>query len=129
MRQHAHDLARRPGSLAEHTFQGFSTSVWEGNQLTITTTHLKANYHRRNEVPSSDQRTSTEHWARYGAILTIITVVEDPVFFTETLVRSRSWVLIGYKCRVYCEYVTELPPVTEDSVPHHLPGTNPNLTI
>jgi len=79
-----------PPEYAEHTFQGFSTGVWEGNQLTITTTHLKANYHRRNEVPSSDQRTVTEHWARHGDLLTVITVVDDPVFFTEPLVRSQS---------------------------------------
>ena len=124
------DGRARPPAHAEHTFQGFSTGVWEGNQLTITTTHLKANYHRRNEVPSSDRRTLTEHWARHGDILTIITVVEDPVFFTEPLVRSQSWVLDpGQQVpQFYCEYVTELPPVTEDSVPHHLPGTNPNLT-
>ncbi len=42
-----------PPAYAEHTFQGFSTGVWDGNQLTITTTHLKENYHRRNEVPAA----------------------------------------------------------------------------
>ena len=119
-----------PPEWAEHTFQGFSTGVWEGNQLTITTTHLKANYHRRNEVPSSDKRTLVEHWVRHGDILTIITWVDDPVYFTEPLVRSQSWYLDPAQQvpQFYCEYVTELPPVTEDSVPHYLPGTNPNLT-
>ena len=119
-----------PPAYAEHTFQGFSTGVWEGNQLTITTTHLKENYHRRNEVPASDQRTVTEHWFRHGDILTVVTDVDDPVFFTEPLVRSQNWFLDpGQQVpQFYCEYVTELPPVTEDSVPHHLPGTNQNLT-
>ena len=116
-----------PPAHAEHTFQGFSTGVWEGNRLTITTTHLKGNYHRRNGVPSSDQRTVTEHWMRHGGILTVVTSVDDPVFFTEPLVRSQSWFLDpGQQVSMfYCQYVTELPPVTEDSIPHHLPGENP----
>ncbi len=119
-----------PPDYAEHTFQGFSTGVWEGNELTITTTHLKANYHRRNEVPSSDRRTLVEHWVRHGDLLTVVTWVDDPVYFTEPLVRSQSWLLDpGQQVpQFYCEYVTELPPVTEDSVPNYLPGTNPNLT-
>jgi hypothetical protein len=124
------DGRAHPPAYAEHTFQGFSTGMWEGNQLTITTTHLKENYHRRNEVPASDERTVTEHWIRHGDILTVVTVVDDPVFFTEPLVRSQNWFLDpGQQAPMfYCEYVTELPPVTEDSVPHHLPGRNPNLT-
>jgi hypothetical protein len=119
-----------PPEYAEHTFQGFSTGVWNGNQLTITTTHLKENYHRRNEVPASDRRTVTEHWMRHGDILTVVTVVDDPAFFTEPLVRSQNWFLDpGQQAPMfYCEYVTELPPVTEDSIPHHLPGQNSNLT-
>lgn len=121
------DGREHPPAYAEHTFQGFSTGVWNGNRLTITTTHLKTNYHRRNGVPSSDQRTFTEHWMRHGGILTVVTVVDDPVFFTEPLVRSQNWFLDPGQqvSQSYCEYVTELPPVTEDSIPHHLPGQNP----
>ena len=124
------DGRSHPPEYAEHTFQGFSTGVWDGNQLTITTTHLKANYHRRNEVPSSDKRTLVEHWARHGDFLTVITWVDDPVYFTEPVVRSQSWYLDPSQQvpQAYCEYVTELPPVTADSIPHYLPGTNPNLT-
>src|SRR5574342_251889 len=55
-----HDMARtiyldgrpHPPEEAAHTWQGFSTGVWEGNMLTITTTHLKENYLRRNGVPA-----------------------------------------------------------------------------
>jgi hypothetical protein len=124
------DGRAHPPPHAEHTFQGFSTGKWEGNRLTITTTHLKANYHRRNEIPSSDRRTATEHWIRHGDLLTVVTVVDDPVYFTEPLVRSQNWLLDpGQQVpQFYCEYVTELPPVTEDSIPHHLPGRNQNLT-
>jgi hypothetical protein len=51
-------------------------------------------------------------------------------YFTEPLVRSQNWFLDpGQQVpQFYCEYVTELPSVTADSVPHYLPGTNPNLT-
>jgi hypothetical protein len=124
------DGRSHPPEYAEHTFQGFSTGVWDGNQLTVTTTHLKENYYRRNEVPASSERTVTEHWIRHGDILTVVTVEDDPVFFTEPLVRSQNWYLDPSQ-RVnpfYCEYVTELPPVTEDSIPHHLPGENEDLT-
>jgi len=124
------DGRAQPPAHAEHTFQGFSTGVWNGNRLTITTTHLKENYHRRNGVPSSDKRTVTEHWMRHGDILTVVTVVDDPAFFTEPLVRSQNWFLDPGQqvSQFYCEYVTELPTVTEDSIPHHLPGENPYVT-
>jgi hypothetical protein len=82
-----------PPADALHTFQGFSTGVWEGNMLTVTTTHLKTNYLRRNGLPRSDQATLTEHWTRHGEYLTITTLIEDPVFLTEPLVRSDNWYL------------------------------------
>ena len=117
-----------PPENAPHTWQGFSTGVWEGNMLTVTTTHLKTNYLRRNGVPRSDKATAIEHWLRHGDYLTVVTVIEDPVFLTEPLVRSDNWYLDpGQHIGVFgCEYAPELPrPV--GSVPHHLPGTNPYL--
>jgi hypothetical protein len=117
-----------PPDNAPHTWQGFSTGVWEGNTLTITTTHLKENYLRRNGLPRSDQAVLTEHWTRHRDYLTIVTVVEDPVFLTEPFVRSDNWFLDpGQRLAIFgCEYATEVPkPV--GTVPHHLPGTNANL--
>jgi hypothetical protein len=124
------DGRARPPAFAEHTFQGFSTGVWDGNMLVITTTHLKTNYYRRNGVPSSDLRTVTEYWARHGEFLTVITVVDDPVFLTEPLVRSQNWYLDpGQQLPMfYCEYAPEVPGPTPDAVPNHLPGKNPFLT-
>ena len=117
-----------PPADALHTFQGFSTGVWEGNMLTVTTTHLKTNYLRRNGLPRSDQATLTEHWTRHGEYLTITTVIEDPVFLTEPLVRSDNWYLDpGQHIGIFgCEYAAEVPRPA-GTVPHHLPGTNPNL--
>ena len=79
--------------------------------LNISTTHLKENYIRRNGIPASDTRTFTEHWVRHGNYLTVQTVITDPVFLTEPLVRSQTWVLdptqqLG---RDICETVPEVP--------------------
>jgi hypothetical protein len=117
-----------PPEYANHTWQGFSTAVWEGNMLTITTTHLKENYMRRNGVPRSDQATVTEHWMRHGDYLTVVTVIDDPVFLTEPLVRSDNWYLDpGQHIGIFgCEHAPELPKA-EGAVPNHLPGTNPFL--
>ena len=117
-----------PPEYAAHTWQGFSTGVWEGNMLTITTTHLKENYIRRNGVPRSDQAIVTEHWTRHGDYLTVTTVIDDPVFLTEPLVRSDNWFLDpGQHIGIFgCEYAAELPRPL-GTVPHHLPGTNPFL--
>jgi hypothetical protein len=117
-----------PPEYAEHTFQGFSTGVWEGNMLTITTTHQKTNYYRRNGVPASDKRTVVEHWTRHGEFLTVITVVTDPVFLTEPLVRSQNWFNdVGQALPQFtCEYAAEVPGAQK--VPNHLPGANPYLT-
>ena len=97
--------------------------------LTITTTHLKTNYIRRNGIPRSDKALSTEHWVRHGEILTVITVVDDPAFLEEPLVRSQNWTLDpGQELPAfYCETAAEVPaPV--GAVPHHLPGSNTFLT-
>ena len=118
-----------PPAEAPHSWAGFSTGVWNGNQLTITTTHLKAYYIRRNGVPASDQRTLTEHWMRHGDLLTVVTIINDPVFLTEPLVRSQTWSLdpgqrFGSN---WCDYVPEVEPQA-GRVPHYLPGTNPYLS-
>jgi len=117
-----------PAENAPHTWQGFSTGVWDGNTLTITTTHLKENYLRRNGLPRSDQAVLTEHWTRHRDYLTVVSVIEDPVFLTEPFVRSDNWFLDpGQRLGIFgCEYAAEVPK-PEGTVPHHLPGTNPNL--
>jgi len=122
------DGRAHPPPEAAHTWQGFSTGAWDGNVLTITTTHLKAYYLRRNGVASTPLRTLTEHWMRHGEFLTVVTIIDDPVSLTEPLVRSQSWVLDpGQRMGAsQCEYVTEIPDPGQ-LVPHHLPGSNPWL--
>ena len=74
-----------PSPNAPHTWGGFSTGKWEGDMLTVTVTHLKEGYLRRNGLPRSDKATVREHWIRNGDFLTVMTVVTDPVYLTEPL--------------------------------------------
>ena len=122
------DGRERPSALAAHTFAGFSTGTWNGNMLDVATTHLKPSYLRRNGLPRSDRGTFTEHWVRHGDLLTVTTLIRDPAFLTEPLVRSQTWTLAPAQRlgRDVCVYVPEL--VGEpDYVPNHLPGANPFL--
>jgi len=122
------DGRAHPSEYAPHTWQGFSTGAWEDNMLDIYTTHLKESYLKRNGVPRSDKATFTEHWVRHGSYLTVATVVTDPVFLTEPLVRTQTWILDPAQviARDICETVSEVPKAA-DYVPNHLPGTNPFL--
>jgi len=117
-----------PSKYAPHTFEGFSTGVWTGNTLTVTTTHLKWNYIRRNGVPRSDEAVLTEHFVRHGDTLSLLSYLDDPVYLTEPMVRTASYVLSATQQLepFPCEPVEEVVR-PEGLVPHHLPGTNPDL--
>ena len=117
-----------PSASALHSWQGFSTGKWEGNALTITTTHLKVGYVRRNGVPRSDQATLTEHYTRHGDLLTLISVVDDPVYLTEPLVRTAAWKIdLNQNLEPYPCEVTEEVDRAEGVVPHRPLGPNPDL--
>ena len=116
-----------PPDYAPHTFMGFSTGEWNGDILTVTTTHIKAGFFRRTGVPESDRTTVVEHWMRHGTLLSHVTIATDPVYLSEPYIRSQEFVLMerGNQNWLYnCEYVTE---VARDRtvVPHFLPGENP----
>ncbi len=120
-----------PPEYAPHTWQGFSTGRWEGNTLTITTTHLKEGYIRRNGVPTSDRTVMTEYLIRHGNYFTQNLYVEDPVYLTEPYIETATWVLdpgVGpalqqrYPCGPN-EIAIEIPR-PRGVIPHHLPGTN-----
>jgi len=118
-----------PPDYAAHTWQGFSTGKWEGNILTATTTHLKAGWIRRNGVPRSERATLTEHWIRHGDYLTLISIVNDPVYLTEPFIRTTNFAVAPeQKIDPFpCEAVVEVAH-PDGYAPHHLPGTNPFLT-
>ena len=74
-----------PPEDAAHTWAGFSTGTWEGDMLTVTTTHLKEYIIRRDGVPISDESTMIEHWLRHGDYLTIAQIVTDPVYLDRAV--------------------------------------------
>jgi hypothetical protein len=129
-----HDLIERvvymdgrphPPEEAAHTWAGFSTGKWEGNMLTVTTTHLKEYIIRRDGVPVSDRTTMIEHWMRHGDFLTIVQIITDPVYLTEPFIQTTDFVLdLGIvDAPELCE-VEEEADHPKGWVPHRLPGAS-----
>jgi hypothetical protein len=120
------DGRAHPPDYAAYTWQGFSTGYWDGAMLTVETTHMKAGWIQRNGVPTSDRATLVEHIVRHGDVLTIVSVVTDPVYLEEPLVRSTNWSqnLTQQLAGVTAEAVDEIADRPNGFVPHHLPGTN-----
>jgi hypothetical protein len=119
----------RPPEYAAHTWQGFSTGKWEGDVLTVVTTHLKTGWIRRNGIPRSDRATLTEHWIRHGDYLTLVSIVEDPAYLTEPFIRTTNWTLDPRQqiAPYPCDSVVEVER-PKGAVPHYRPGANPFLT-
>ena len=117
-----------PDPDALRSWGGFATGKWDGDMLTVTITHLKEGYLRRNGLARSEQAKVTEHWVRHGDVLTVMTVIDDPVYLTEPLVRTTDYELdLHQHVPPYpCEMVTEVER-PRGLVPHHLPGTNNEL--
>ena len=116
-----------PGPYALHTRAGFTTGRWEGNTLVASTTHMKAGFVRKIGAPSSDQTTMITRFFRHGDLLTLLAVIDDPIYLAEPLILSKSFQLsatpvpaTGPPC------VTAYEGGPEDgSVPHYLPEANP----
>jgi len=115
-----------PSRNALHTRGGFTTGHWEGNTLVAYTTHVKAGFLRKTGVPSSDEATMTTRFYRHGDILTLLAIIEDPIYLAEPWILSKSFQLsatpvspIGPPC------ITTYEASVGDSVPHYLPEKNP----
>jgi hypothetical protein len=122
------DGRAHPPEYAPHTFQGFSTGKWDGDILTVYTTHIKQEWIRRNGVPNSEQSTMIEHFIRHGNIMSHLEIWSDPVYLTEPLIRSEEFVLnerTGGNWLWPCEYVDEIVDRPHSAVPHYLPGKSP----
>jgi len=122
------DSRPHPPDYAAHTWAGFTTAKWEGDMLTTNVTHLKEGYIRRNGVPRSDVATLTEHWIRHGDFLTVVTIVNDPVYLTEPFIRSTDYELdLHQHVPPYpCDIVEEVDRA-KGVVPHVLPGKNTGI--
>ncbi|HXQ25709.1 MAG TPA: hypothetical protein VN822_04810 [Candidatus Acidoferrales bacterium] len=123
------DNPPNPPEYAAYTWEGFSTGKWEGDKLRVTTTHLKEGWLRRNGLPRADKATLTEFFIRHGDFLTLVSIVKDPVYLTEPLVRTEHWVLNpGYALTPSSCIPRHEIDHPKGWVAHHLPGTNAWLT-
>jgi cyclase len=116
-----------PPEFAAHTWMGFSTGKWEGDGLTVTSTHIKQDWTRRNGIPQSDLATLVEHFIRHGDVLTHVTIVTDPVYLAEPLIKSQDFVLQpSYQGSwLYpCDPVQEIAGRKKGAVPMFQPGEN-----
>lgn len=120
-----------PPAYAKHTFLGFATGKYEGNVLSVYTTHLKRNWIRTpNGVPFSDQATLVEHFIRHGDRLTYVTVLADPVYFTEPLVTTFDLARTNKDPDAWlyaCDDGEQILGRRPDQVPNYLFGQNPFL--
>ena len=118
-----------PPAWAPHTFRGFSTGQFVGNALVVSTTHMKNGALRRgNGVPQSDQATLTEYFVRHSDHLTNVTVVTDPVFLSEPIVRSNDYYRqpVDPGAWLYaCDDGEQILDRPADAVPHYLFGQQP----
>ena len=117
-----------PPAWAPHTWQGFSTGKFDGDVLTVYTTHIKSEWTRRNGLPNSEFTTMIEHFVRHGNIFTHVSIVTDPVYLTEPLVKSTDFRLNERPQGNWlwpCEYVDEVAGQVRGAVPHYLPGKSP----
>ena len=86
-------------------------------------------YLRRNGLARSEKATVREHFIRNGDILTIVTIVNDPVYLTEPYIKTRNFQIEpGYQMTTYpCSIDVEIDrPAGE--IPHYLPGANPFIS-
>jgi hypothetical protein len=124
------DGRARPPEYAGHTWQGFSLGQWEGDVLSVHTTHLKQAYIRRNGVSRSDRAQTREHYIRHGNYITVIVVIQDPANLTESMIRSSDYELNPQAniAPYPCDPVVEIVGLDKGKVPAYLPGKHPFLT-
>ncbi len=118
-----------PSPNSPRAFSGFTTGQWQGNRLVASMTHMKRGIMRRNGVPLSDKASMTLHLTRHDNILTIMGIIDDPIYLEEKLVLTGSYRLNpggnAPATNPTCFPFTELPVYDEaGKVPHFLPGTN-----
>jgi glyoxylase-like metal-dependent hydrolase (beta-lactamase superfamily II) len=140
-----------PPANERHTYEGFSTGRWDGDELVVDTSHLKAAFIRRNGVAHTDRARMIEHFIRHDNYLTIVTAVDDPLYLDEPFVRSTDYALnaqpstelnqfggfvnggdvqgfgssdVFYKCSPTDEVALE-----PGSVPSFMPGTDKDIDM
>lgn len=124
------DNRPHPPAYAPHTFLGFSTGKYEGNVLTVYTTHIKRNWIRTNGVAFSSEATLIEHFIRHGDRITYATVLTDPVYLTEPMLWTTDMRRIPRDPEAWlyaCDDGEQVVGRPVDRVPAYPIGKNPDL--
>jgi len=121
-----------PPDYALSTYQGFSTGRWiDTATLEIQTDHLKEGFFTRNGVIRSSKAKVTTLVNRFGNILTITVIVDDPAYLTEPYIRSESWYYAPNQASQDAAARCEIPPegglIPAGKVPTFMPGKNETL--
>lgn len=122
------DGRAHPPAWAPHTWTGFSTGEWVGNILKVTTTHLKDGYLKRGGPQTSDMYSMTEYITRHGDILSIVTVIDDPLYLEQPYIHSTTYSYdpLASVAHEVCaaSAFAENGGTDRHHVPHFLPGQN-----
>ncbi len=84
-----------PSPLALHTFAGFNSGRWEGSTLVVNTSMLKDAYLERNGLPNSNKETDTFFLTRHGDEMTVLAVIDDPVYLEAPWPVARTLKLLS----------------------------------
>ena len=126
------DGREHPPAWAPHSWTGFSTGEWVGDTLVVTTTHLKDGFIKRGGPQSSDMYTMTEYLTRHDDYLTIMQIVDDPIYLAEPYVQTTNYAIdIDTAVTMESCVTSALGDMGGDDpgfVPHFLPDENPYLT-
>jgi cyclase len=118
-----------PSEYGQHTWEGFSTGKFKGDALEITSTHLKESYIGRNGTPAGFRTTVIEQVSIDEPYLKWVSVIMDPDYLTEPLVRGGTYVRAPtLNVPAYpCQPEDDLAAGDKYRTPHYLPGENPYL--
>jgi glyoxylase-like metal-dependent hydrolase (beta-lactamase superfamily II) len=119
-----------PPAYAPHTFLGFATGKYDGNVLTVYTTHMKRNWLKANGMTQSDQATLVEHFIRHGDRITYVSVLTDPVYLSEPIMRTTDMARLNRNPDAWlyaCDDGEQVVGRPLDKVPNYLYGKNPYL--
>ena len=118
-----------PPDYAFHEWSGFATGQWEDDTLVTTTSHLKEAFITRTGVPRSSKSTITTRINRFGDILTVTLIINDPAYLTEPYIRESSWVYAPNQAMAPgpCEIPPEGSLVPAGKVPSNMPGEYPYI--
>src|SRR5436190_12461308 len=114
-----------PSEYALHTRAGFTTGAWEGDTLVARTTHMQAGFLRKTGPPSSDLATLTTRFSRHGDILTVLAIIEDPVYLAEPWLLSKSFQVSATPVSPTGPPCVTTYEADVSSVPHYAPDKNP----